>query len=293
LIDSTLAEAVVESAKAEHSERGGSRRRWYRTPPLVAGLSILALLVAAAVAAPLLSRYDPIQQSLNDILLGPSATHWLGTDQLGRDVFTRLLYGARIDLPVGFLAVLFPFCLGTVLGSLAGYYGGWIETVVMRLVDTVVAFPFYVLIIALVFVLGPGVKSIVVAITLVGWVSYARIIRGEILVAKRQEYALAARAAGFSDLRIVVRHLLPNVITQAIVFAMSDIVLSILAIVTLGYLGLGVPPPTPDWGSMIFEGQTFITTNWQLSTIPGLAVVATGLGLSLFGDGIADVLAPE
>ena len=163
----------------------------------------------------------------------------------------------------------------------------------MRLVDVMVAFPFYVLIIALVFVLGPGARSIYIAITLVGWVSYARIIRGEIVVAKRQEYVLAAQAAGFRDGRIILRHLLPNVITQAIVFAMSDIVLDILAIVTLGYLGLGIQPPTPDWGGMIADGQAFLTTNWELSTIPGVAVIITALGLSLIGDGLADLLRPE
>jgi peptide/nickel transport system permease protein len=189
--------------------------------------------------------------------------------------------------------VLFPFCIGTALGCLAGYYGGVADTLIMRLVDIVVAFPFLVLILALVFVLGPGTRSIYIAITMVGWVSYARIIRGEILVAKRQEYVLAAQAAGFRDARIVLRHLLPNVITQAIVFAMSDIVLSILAIVTLGYFGLGVPPPTPDWGTMIGDGQTFLTTKWQLATVPGMAVVVTGLGLSLLGDGLADLLRPE
>jgi peptide/nickel transport system permease protein len=288
----TIAETFVASVEAE---RGGSgfRARWYRTPTFVAGLLILGTLVGAAVLAPLITSYDPIQQDLNNNLLGPSSQHWLGTDQLGRDVFSRLLYGARIDLRVGFLAVFFPFCLGTVLGSLAGYYGGWIDTIVMRLVDVVVAFPFYVLIIALVFVLGPGVNSIYIAITMVGWISYARIIRGEILVAKQQDYVLAARAAGFRDPRIIARHIIPNVITQAIVFAMSDIVLSILAIVTLGYLGLGVPPPTPDWGGMIFDGQTFITTQWELATIPGIAVVLTGLGLSLLGDGLADLLKPE
>ena len=288
----TIAETLVASVERERSATG-FRARWYRTPPFVAGLAILGTLVAAAVLAPLLTPYDPIQQDLNNNLLGPSSQHWLGTDQLGRDVFSRLIYGARIDLRVGFLAVFFPFCIGTILGSVAGYYGRWIDTIVMRLVDVVVAFPFYVLIIALVFVLGPGVNSIYIAITMVGWVSYARIIRGEILVAKRQEYVLAARAAGFSDFRIIGRHILPNVITQAIVFAMSDIVLSILAIVTLGYLGLGVPPPTPDWGAMIFEGQTFLTTRWELATIPGIAVVITGLGLSLLGDGMADVLRPE
>ncbi len=246
-----------------------------------------------AVLAPLLTSYDPTRQDLTHVLQGPSTQHWLGTDHLGRDVWARLLYGARIDLRVGFFAVLFPFCIGTFLGCLAGYYGRWSDTLVMRSVDVVVAFPFYVLIIALVFVLGPGTRSIYIAITMVGWVSYTRIIRGEILVAKRQEYVLAAQAAGLSDARIIARHILPNVITQAIVYAMSDIVITILAIVTLGYLGLGVQPPTPDWGQMISDGQTFITTNWELSTIPGLAVVVTGLGLSLLGDGLADLLKPE
>jgi len=191
------------------------------------------------------------------------------------------------------LAVLFPFLIGTTLGCLAGYYGRWADTGLMRLVDIVVAFPFYVLIIAMVFVLGPGTRNIYIAITLVGWVSYARIIRGEVLVQKRQEYVLAARAAGFRDGRIIFRHLLPNVITQAVVFAMSDIVLDILLIVTLGYLGLGVQPPTPDWGNMIADGQDFLTTRWQLSTFPAIPVVITGLGLSLIGDGLADLLRPE
>ncbi len=288
----TIAEALIASVQEERGALG-FRARWYRSPTFIAGVAILGSLVAVALFAPFITHYDPIRQDLDNTLLGPSLQHWLGTDQLGRDVFARLIYGARIDLRVGFLAVFFPFCLGTILGCLAGYYARWIDTLVMRLVDVVVAFPFYVLIIALVFVLGPGVRSIYIAITMVGWVSYARIIRGEILVAKRQEYVLAARAAGFRDVRIIARHIVPNVITQAIVFAMSDIVLSILAIVTLGYLGLGVPPPTPDWGSMIFDGQTFMTTRWQLATIPGIAVVITGLGLSLLGDGLADLLRPE
>jgi peptide/nickel transport system permease protein len=175
---------------------------------------------------------------------------------------------------------------------LAGYFGGWVDTTIMRLVDIVLAFPFYVLIIALVFVLGPGERSIYIAITAVGWVSYARIIRGEILVAKRQDYVTAARSGGLSNLRIMSRHLLPNVITQAFIYAMSDIVQDILAIVTLGYFGLGIPPPTADLGSMINDGQNFLSTHWQLTTIPGLVVVAVGLGLSLVGDGLADLLRP-
>ncbi len=274
-------------------ERATPRRaHWFRQPALIAGLVIILVIIGLAIAAPLLTSYNPIAQNLNDTLQGPSARHLLGTDQLGRDVFTRLLYGARVDLKIGFIAVLFPFVLGTVLGSLAGYFGGWVELVVMRLVDIVVAFPFYVLLIALVFVLGPGESSIYIAITIVGWVSYARLVRAEILVAKRQEYVLAAKSGGLSSLRIMGRHLLPNVISQAIIYAMSDIVQDILAIVTLGYFGLGIPPPTAEWGSMINEGQNFLTTHWELATIPGLAVVIVGLGLSLIGDGLADLLRP-
>jgi peptide/nickel transport system permease protein len=286
-----VAEGLTEPLVAEH--KSGFRRRWYRTPAFVAGILIIGTIVAMALAAPLITSLSPTHQDLNHILQGPSSKHLLGTDQLGRDEFSRLLYGARVDLRVAFLAVLFPFILGTALGCIAGYYGRFLDTAIMRLVDIMVAFPFYVLIIALVFVLGPGARSIYIAITLVGWVSYARIIRGEILVAKRQEYVLAAQAAGFRDLRIILRHLLPNVITQAIVFAMSDIVLDILVIVTLGYLGLGIQPPTPDWGGMIADGQAFLTTKWELSTIPGVAVIITALGLSLIGDGLADLLRPE
>jgi peptide/nickel transport system permease protein len=288
--NSALAE--VAAPPADKSAQPRHARRWYRQPALMSGIVIMGLIIATAAAAPLLSSYNPIALNLNATLLGPSAHHLLGTDQLGRDIFSRLLYGLRLDLGIGCLAVLFPFTLGTVMGCLAGYFGGWVDTVIMRLVDVVVAFPFYVLVIALVFVLGPGVRSIIIAITVVGWVSYARIIRGEILVAKRQDYVRAAQSGALSSLRIMGRHLLPNVITQAIIYAMSDIVQDILAIVTLGYFGLGVPPPTPDLGSMINDGQNFLTTHWQLTTFPGLAVVAVGLGLSLIGDGLADLIRP-
>jgi peptide/nickel transport system permease protein len=274
-------------------ERAAPRKaHWFRQPALMGGLLLLAVILFMVIGAPLFTSYNPNSQDLNAILSGPSAHHLLGTDQVGRDTWSRLLYGGRVDLQVAFIAVLFPFVLGTVLGSVAGYFGGWVDLVIMRLVDIVVAFPFYVLIIALVFVLGPGERSIYIAITVVGWVSYARIIRGEILVAKRQEYVLAAQSGGLSNVRIMGRHLLPNVITQAIIYAMSDIVQDILAIVTLSYLGLGIQPPTPDWGTMIAGGQNFLTTHWQLTTIPGLAVVVTGLALSLIGDGLADLLRP-
>jgi len=283
--------AAAPGARAERRE-GQRVRRWYNQPALMIGIGITAIFLAAAIAGPLISPYDPNAQNLNATLLGPSAHHLLGTDQLGRDVFTRLLYGTRLDLRIAFIAVLFPFTLGITLGSLAGYFGGWVDTVVMRVVDVVVAFPFYVLLIALVFVLGPGERSIYIAITLVGWVSYARIIRGEILVAKRQDYILAAQSGGLGSARIMRRHLLPNVITQAIIYSMSDIVQDIVAIVTLGYFGLGVPPPTADLGSMINDGQNFLSTHWQLTTFPGLVVVLVGLGLSLIGDGLADIHRP-
>jgi peptide/nickel transport system permease protein len=285
------AEAFAEAAIVEH--RRGFRRRWYRTPSFVAGASLLAVIVLLAALAPVASWHDPVEQDLIQTLQGPSWSHPLGTDDLGRDVWARLLYGARTDLRVAFLAVLFPFMIGTTVGLLAGYFGGLVDTVSNWFVNVVVAFPFYVLIIALVFALGSGTRNIYIAITIVGWVSYARIVRGEVLVAKRREYVLAARAGGLSNARIITRHLLPNVITQAIVFSMSDIVLDILAIVTLGYLGLGVQPPMVDWGRMIADGQTYLTTHWELSTIPGIAVVLTALGLSLLADGLADLLRPE
>lgn len=266
--------------------RGLAARRPLRmNATLAAGLALLGALVLAALFAPLLTSWDPIKQDLSRSLQDPGNGHLLGTDQLGRDVFARLLYGARTDLRVGALAVLFPFLIGGALGLVAGWRGGWFDLVLMRVVDIVVAIPFFVLVIALVFALGSGTRSIYIAITLVGWVAYARIVRGEVLVAKEQEYALAARASGLPTYRILLRHLLPNVVLQAFVFSMSDIVLSILAIVTLGYLGLGVPQPTPDWGSMIQEGQAFIFTKWYLAAVPGLAVVITGLALALIADG--------
>jgi peptide/nickel transport system permease protein len=280
---------VVEATPAIPIEQPQQRRRSI-PPALIIGGTLTLFLVVIAVFAPEIAPNNPLTQNIVARLQGPSAHHLLGTDQLGRDTLSRLIYGARTDLKVGFLAVLFPFIIGTFLGSVAGYFGGWVDSLIMRLVDVVLAFPFFVLVIALVFVLGAGEKSIYIAITAVGWVAYCRIIRGQILVAKQQDYVLAAQAGGLSHARIIARHLLPNVITQAIVYAMSDIVQDILAIVTLSYLGLGIAPPTPDWGSMISQGQDFLTTQWELSTFPGLAVVFVGLSLSLFGDGLADLL---
>ena len=267
--------------------------RWSRAsryPALTIGVTLLVLILIAVLIVPLFLASGPDTQDLTAILQGPSLHHLLGTDELGRDELVRLLYAGRTDLKVGVLAVLFPFCFGTTMGVLAGYYGGWLDWIVMRIVDVLVAFPFYVLVIALVFVVGAGTRGIIIAFAIADWVVYARTVRSATLVVREAEYVAAARVGGLGDVRVLARHVLPNVVTQAIVYVMTDVVLVIVAVVTLGYLGLGVQPPTPDWGAMINDGQSFITTQWWLSTIPGIAVVLTGLSLSLIGDGLADVL---
>jgi len=281
----SLPEIVLSPLAVTTRRRPGVR--WLRNKTLLAGLALLLVIVLAVLLAPVLAPHDPNQQDLFHVLAPPSATHPLGTDDLGRDVWARLLYGGRIDLLIGVTAVIAPFILGSALGLLAGYLGGWVDAVIMRVLEVVVAFPFYVLIIAVVFALGAGVSSIFIAITAVGWVSYCRIVRGEVLVAKRLGYVEAARAAGLSTPRILVRHLTPNVLTQGLIYAMSDIVLTILAVVTLGFLGLGVQPPTAEWGSMLQSGYEYLATDPILGTVPGIAVVITGLALSLIGDGLA------
>jgi peptide/nickel transport system permease protein len=267
--------------------------RALRTPPFVAGALITVTVLLLVLLAPVIARYSPLQQNLLEPLRPPSAAHWLGTDEFGRDIWSRLLYAGRTDLQVGVLAVVFPFCFGSLIGTLSGYLGGWLDTVVMRIVDVVLAFPFYVLIIALVFFVGEGTHGIYIAFALTDWVIYARTVRSATLVARRLDWVAAAEGGGLSRNRVLVRHIMPNTISQAIVYAMSDIVLVILAVVTLGYLGLGVQPPAPDWGAMINDGQSFITIHPWLSIVPGLAVVVTGVGLSLLGDGLADVLRPQ
>ena len=267
--------------------------RGRRSYSLVIGAGLLGVIVVLAILAPWITPFDPLAHNLESILAPPSSEHLLGTDHLGRDVWTRLLYAARLDLLIGVGAVITPFVTGTLLGAVAGYYGGRIDLAVSAATDMLFAFPYYVLIIALVFSLGPGIPSIFIAMAIVAWVSYARIVRGEVLSARGRQYVMAAKTLGYSDLRIIVRHILPNVITQPITYAMSDIVVIIVGVVTLSYLGLGVPPPTPDWGSMIASGQSFMTTQWQLSTVPGIAVVIVGLSFSLIGDGLTHRLRPE
>jgi peptide/nickel transport system permease protein len=284
---------LVAHKQRRRLTRTRSIKAWYRNGSLMAGIIITGLLVLVAALAPWIAPYSPTTQHLTEALQPVSAQHWLGTDKYGRDVLSRLIWGAQVDLRVGFLAVLIPFVIGSILGGIAGYFGGWLDTVLMRIVDIFFAFPFYVMVIVLVFIFGSGEFSIYIAIAAVSWVSYAKIVRGEVLIAKKQDYVVAARLGGMSHARILVRHIGPNVLSQAIIYGMSDIVMDIMAIVTLGYLGLGIAPPTAEWGSMINDGQEFITTQWQQATIPGLVVVVTSLGLSWLGDGLSDLLSPE
>jgi peptide/nickel transport system permease protein len=260
---------------------------------LIAGVILTGLIALSAILAPLLSPDQPEHQDLYHILSGTSWAHPLGTDQLGRDELSRLLYAGRTDLKVGVLAIIFPLLFGTLVGTIAGYYRGIADEIISRTIDIVLAFPFLVLVIGLVFVVGPGTRGIYIAFAIADWIVYARAVRATTLIVRESDYVAAARAGGLGNARILWSHVLPNTITQAIVYAMTDIVLVIVAVVTLGYVGLGVQPPDFDWGSMINDGQQFLTTNWTLATIPGFAVVLTGLGLSLIGDGLADVLRPR
>jgi peptide/nickel transport system permease protein len=263
--------------------------RW-RQRNLLLGGALIALIVLIAIFAPLIAPVGPQDTDYTARLVPPSQTHLFGTDNLGRDIFSRVIYGAQIDLQVGLISVLLPFLVGVALGCLAGFYGGRIDSLVMRVSDIIQAFPFLILIIAIVAVLGTGLPSVYVAVALVAWVSYARLIRGEILVAKNQEYVEAARSLGASDGRVIGRHLLPNVITSALVYATTDVVLYIVLVTSLSYLGLAARPPSPEWGAMITEGRTFMATAWWISLFPGLAVVVTGIAFSIFGDGLADAL---
>lgn len=261
--------------------RGGGLGMWI-------GLLIMVIMVGAAIFAPLLTSYDPAQPDPNAALQPFSSQHLLGTDNLGRDVWSRLLYGARQDLAIATIAVLVPFVIGVVVGTISGYVGGWLDAILMRIADIVSAFPFYVLVITLVFVLGSGKTSIFIAISIVSWVAYARIVRAEALVLRDREFIQACRASGIGGPRIVFRHLIPNVVTQAIVYAMSDIVMNIGVIVTLSYFGLGITPPTPDWGRMMSDGQQFLAAGYySLTLVPAAATVLSSLGLSLLGDGLA------
>jgi peptide/nickel transport system permease protein len=281
--------ALGNVVAARLRRRAAKERRW-ATLTLWLGTVIVASIVLVSAVAPLLGFVRPDQQHLSDALQHPSLHHPFGTDTLGRDILTRVIYGGRIDLTFAFVTTIIPFAFGALVGALAGYRGGWLDTVVNRFVDTVVAFPFIVLILAIVTIEGPGLTGAYIGVFAVGWALYARLTRGEMLVEREREYILAAQALGYSTPRIVLRHALPNVLRASIVFSMADIVLNILLLSSLSYLGLGVAPPTPEWGALVAEGQNVLLTSWWVATLPGLVIVLTGVGFSLIGDGIADRL---
>ncbi len=270
--------------------RVGRQLRLGRQPALVIGGAILASFVLLALLAPYVAPYDPIVHDTDARLQGPSWVHWFGTDNFGRDVFSRVIWGARIDLQIAILGVVFPLLIGTIVGTVAGFFGGIVDAVFMRLIDVILAFPFLVLVLSIIAILGPGLSSFYIAMALVGWVSYARLIRAQILVLKNSDYALAAVSLGFSRTRIMFRHLLPNAIAGSVVFSMSDAVLVLLNGAAISYLGLGVQPPIAEWGIMVAEGQPFITTAWWITLFPGLSIVALAFGFSLFGDALGDAL---
>ena len=282
---------IAAAASPVAAER---RRRGFWNPPLAVGTAILAAMVVFVVVYPIISPHDPTEPNFAaGTFLGPSREHLLGTDNFGRDILTRLAYGGRIDLSLATVATLITVLVGSAVGLATGYFGGWVDTLMMRLVDFTLTMPYLVLVIAIVAILGPGTLNILYAIILVGWVSYARIVRGETLVARRQEYVEAARVTGMTDRRVMLRHILPNVVTTAIVFATADLVLNILLASSLSFLGLGTQPPNPEWGLMVAEARDFFLKDWRLMTYPGLAVLVTGAALGLIGDGLALALRPK
>lgn len=258
-------------------------------PTLLAGLLLLAVVVLAAIAVPLLTAYDPNVQKLDEAFRAPfSPGHLLGTDNFGRDIWSRILYSTRLDLQIAVVSVLFPFIFGSLSGIFSGFLGGWVETVFMRVVDVLMAFPFLVLVVAVMSVLGPGLVNLYIAYGTVGWIQYARIARGETLATRNLEYVQAARAIGASTWRIMQRHILPNVIGPGLVYVFTGMVQAILIGATLSYLGLGPQPPTPEWGAMIAAGRQFLLQAWWMTALPGFALLVLGVALSLIGDGLAE-----
>ncbi|MBS1861653.1 MAG: ABC transporter permease [Actinobacteria bacterium] len=266
-------------------------RRVGANASLVIGLAIIGALLLIGALAGVISPHDPVKQEIGNTLAPPgTAGHILGTDQLGRDTLSRLIYGARNDVFVALGALVLPFVFGTLVGIVAGYRGGWFDSVMVGVIDVIIAFPILVLLIALVFVLGPGVKTIIISVALIDWVVYARLARTAARREAVMEYVLAAQVGGIPTWRILGRHVVPNIISQSIIYAMSDAVLIILFITTLGFLGLGIPPPASDWGTMIAEAQPYINNQWWLAVIPGIAIIVAAFGLSLIADGLAQRL---
>lgn len=266
----------------------GDARAWF-------GVLVVVLMVTAAIAAPVFARHDPTAIDLVNQLAPPSVTHWMGTDIQGRDVWARLVYGARISLSVGLVSQGIALTLGLVLGLIAGYYGRWLDELVMRLADVTLAFPTLLLLIALVAALQPSLTVVFLTIGLVGWAGMARLVRGQVLVVRELEYVQAMRALGARNFRIIARHVLPAIVAPVVIAATLGVAAAIMAEASLSFLGLGVQPPTPSWGSMIADGRDLSQLRgapWT-SVFPGLAIGMTVLGFNLLGDALRDALDPR
>lgn len=261
-----------------------------RSSNFTIGFIIVMMMLIIALFPSFFTSYDPVAIDGKSMLLPPSGEHWFGTDNYGRDVFARVIYATRLDLFIGIVAVIVPFVVGSILGLYSGYYGGKIDAVVMRLVDVFMSIPFMVLCIMIVAIIGAGIKSLVIAMWVVSWKNYTRLIRSEVLVIKNSDFIQAAKTLGFSDTRIIFRHILPNVFSSAIVYAASDVVVSMMASAGLSFLGIGVQPPVPEWGAIIAGGKSSLAKAWWQSVFPGLFLIISGCGFSLLGDGLSDLL---
>jgi peptide/nickel transport system permease protein len=257
---------------------------------LLAGLVILGFFVACAFFPNAIAPFDPIAFDYGALLQPPSLTHWFGTDQFGRDILSRTIAASTIDLQIAIFATIVPVILGSLIGLFVGFYGGWADIVFGRLVDLVVTFPFLVIVIAIVAVLGPGLFNMYVAVSVIGWVFYARLMRGEVMVLRQHDYVSAAKVLGYGEARILFRHILPNAARPILVYWVTDMALAILLGSSLGYLGLGAQPPTAEWGVLIADGKNFFSQAWWMTVFPGFAIVLCGIGFSLAGDGLADMM---
>lgn len=268
-------------------------RRLLQEPTTVAGFVLMIVFAFLAIAAPLISPYDPLFQNISAGLTPPSPDYWLGTDKLGRDLFSRMLFGARISLRVGLLVVISAGTLGALVGLVAGYLRGWADEVLMRVTDIFFAFPSLILAMAIAGALGPSLQNALIAVAVVSWPVYARLIRSQVLVLREQEFVLAARSVGVARWIILFRHLLPNTIAPFLVQASFDMGSTILAVAGLSFIGFGAQPPIPEWGVMISEGRNYITTQWWLTTVPAVAILLLVAAFNLVGDGLRDVLDPR
>jgi peptide/nickel transport system permease protein len=262
-----------------------ANERWFYL-----GIAILSLFTVAALLAPAIAPYETMRQDLANDLVAYSMEHPLGTDKLGRDILSRLIYGARISLMVGVATVALSLAIGLLIGALSGYCGGWVDQLLMRLVDILMAFPGMLLAIAFTAVLGPGLEHVVLALCLIGWTGYARMVRGEILSLREREFIQAARALGCKPWRMILRHLVPNLLPPLMIQATFGMAAAIIAEGSLSFLGLGVEPPTPSWGAMLNEGRQFLLVAPHLTTYPGLAIMLTVFALNLVGDALQNKL---